>query len=234
MNIQSNRFIDTLTASGACAVLIAGLALSSLPACSSMSKTKKGAGIGAAAGAAVGAVIGSQSDNTGKGAVIGGTAGALMGGVIGHYMDKQAKELAKIEGAKTERIGNEIRVTFDNAILFDFDSSALKVSSQDQLRQMGDIFARYPDTDIIISGHTDSQGSEDYNLKLSRQRARSVRDFLADKGIPEGRLTVRGYGELRPVVANTSEEGRKMNRRVEIEIRANESLKARAEKEANG
>jgi outer membrane protein OmpA-like peptidoglycan-associated protein len=214
--------------------LLAAVNLPHLAGCSSMSKTKKGAGIGAAAGAAVGAVIGSKSNNTGKGAVIGGAAGAIVGGLIGNYMDKQAAELATIEGAKTERVGDEIRVTFENAILFDFDSSVLKVSSQAQLRKMSEIFAKYPDTDIIISGHTDSRGSEDYNLKLSERRAQAVRDFLVDQGIDAGRLTVHGYGELRPVASNDTEEGRSLNRRVEIQIRANQALRERAARAEKG
>jgi len=202
--------------------------------CSSMSKTKQGAAIGAAAGAAVGAVIGNQSDNTGKGAIIGGAAGALAGGIIGHYMDKQAEELAKIPGAKTERVGDQIRVTFESAILFDFDSAMLKVSSQDQLKQMAEVFKKYPDTEIVISGHTDNRGSESYNQKLSERRAKAVRDFLVDQGIDPGRLTVVGYGELRPVASNDTEEGRRLNRRVELQIRANQALRERAAREAQG
>lgn len=208
-------------------LLILWLAFSS-PGCSSVSKTKQGAAIGAAAGAAIGAAIGKQSDNTGKGAIIGGAAGALAGGLIGHYMDKQAEELAKIEGAKTERVGDEIRVTFDSAILFDFDSSMLRVSSQEQLRQMAEVFKKYPETEIVVAGHTDSRGPEDYNQKLSERRAKAVRDFLVDQGVSSARLTVIGYGEIRPVASNETDEGRRLNRRVELEIRANQALRERA------
>lgn len=210
------------------------LIIAGLSGCSGMSKTKKGAAIGAAAGTVVGAAVGSKSDNTGKGAVIGGAAGAVVGGVIGHYMDKQAEELAEIEGATTERVGDEIRVTFDNAILFDFDSSVLKSSSETQLTQMADVFVNYPDTDIIIAGHTDSKGSEEYNQKLSERRANAVKGFLMGKTIALERLTTYGYGESNPVADNDSDDGRRLNRRVEIEIRANEKLRARAEKESQG
>ncbi|MBI4720064.1 MAG: OmpA family protein [Chitinivibrionia bacterium] len=199
--------------------------------CSSMSKTKKGAAIGAAAGTVVGAAIGSKSDNTGKGAVIGAAAGAITGGIIGHYMDKQAEELAQIEGATTERVGDEIKVTFQNAILFDFDSSVLKPSSQDQLNQMGAVFVKYPDTDIIIAGHTDSQGTEEYNQKLSERRAGAVMGYLIQQGINQGRLTTYGYGESTPVAGNDTEDGRTLNRRVELEIRANKELRERAAQE---
>ncbi len=211
--------------------LFAALVATGTYGCSSMSKTKKGAAIGAAAGTVVGAAIGSKSDNTGKGAVIGAAAGAITGGVIGHYMDKQAQELAQIEGATTERVGDEIKVTFQNAILFDFDSSILKASSQDQLRQMGDVFIKYPDTDIIIAGHTDSQGTEEYNQKLSERRANAVKGFLTQEGINQTRFTTSGYGESNPVASNDTEEGRTLNRRVELQIRANKELRERAAQE---
>jgi outer membrane protein OmpA-like peptidoglycan-associated protein len=234
MSKNASRFLKFLGRSSICSLTITGLILGGMLGCSSMSKTEKGAAIGAAAGAAVGAAVGSKSDNTGKGAIIGGAAGAVVGGVVGHYMDKQAEELAKIEGAKTERVGDEIRVTFENAILFDFDSSVLKVSSQDQLRQMGEVFVKYPDTDIIIAGHTDNKGSEEYNQKLSERRANAVRGFLVDANINPARLTTYGYGESRPVASNDTEEGRKLNRRVEIQIRANKELRERAAKENQG
>lgn len=210
------------------------LIIAGLSGCSGMSKTKKGTAIGGAAGAVVGAAIGSKSDSPGKGAVIGGAAGAVVGGVIGHYMDKQAEELAVIEGATTERVGDEIRVTFENAILFDFDSSVLKSSSETQLSQMAEVFAKYPDTNIIIAGHTDSKGSEEYNQKLSERRANAVQGFLLGKSISQSRVTTYGYGESSPVASNDSDDGRRLNRRVQIEIRANEKLKAQAAKESQG
>jgi outer membrane protein OmpA-like peptidoglycan-associated protein len=212
-------------------VVSAALVAAGSYGCSSMSKTKKGAAVGAAAGTVVGAAIGSKSDNTGKGAVIGAAAGAVAGGVIGHYMDKQAEELAQIDGATTERVGDEIKVTFQNAILFDFDSSVLKTSSQDQLKQMSDVFIKYPDTDIIIAGHTDSQGTEEYNQKLSERRANAVKGFIIQQGINQSRLSTYGYGESTPVASNDTDQGRMLNRRVELEIRANKELRERAAQE---
>lgn len=211
-------------------IVIGAFAFGSIMGCSA-SRTKKGAAIGGAAGAAIGGMVGHQHDKTAQGAVIGAAAGAVVGGVIGHYMDKQAEELAKIEGAKTERVGDEIKVTWDNAILFDFDSAMLKSESQDNIQKMGDVFVKYPDTDIIIAGHTDSKGSEDYNQKLSDRRAASVREYLVDIGVAPSRLQSIGYGELRPAATNGDEAGRSVNRRVEIEIKANEDLKARAAEE---
>ncbi len=221
-----NGWIPKLVWSPAVLLFLASVVFG--PSGCASSRTKKGAAIGGAAGAAIGAVIGSQSDNTGKGAIIGGAAGAVVGGVIGHYMDKQAEELAKIEGAKTERIGDQIKITWDSAILFDFDSSMLKVDSQTNIRKMGDVFIKYPDTDIIIAGHTDNVGPEEYNQSLSEKRSKAVRDYLVDMGIKAARLTTVGYGELRPIETNDTAEGRQLNRRVEVNIQANEALMKRA------
>lgn len=203
------------------------LCLGSILGCSASRRTK-GAVIGGAAGAAIGGMAGKQHDKTTQGAVIDAAAGAAIGGVIGHYMDKQAEELAKIEGAQTARVGDEIKVTWDSAILFDFDSAMLKLESQEKTRQMAGVFVKYPDTDIVIAGHTDTEGSDEYNQKLSERRAFSVRIYLVEMGVPPSRLRTEGYGELRPVATNDTEEGRRLNHRVEIEIRANQELKMRA------
>jgi len=148
--------------------------------------------------------------------------------MIGRYMDKQAEELARIEGSVAERVADEIRVTWDSAIIFDFDSAMLKVDFHKSVNEMAEVFARYPDTDIIIAGHTDSDGPEPYNQKLSERRAISLRNYLVDRGVAPSRLTAVGYGGLQPVSSNDSEENRRMNSRVEIRIRANEELSARA------
>jgi len=212
--------------------LIGAFTLGSFMGCSA-SRTTKGAVIGGATGAAIGGVIGSTQGHTTTGAVIGGVAGAAAGGVIGHYMDKQAEELAKIEGAKTERVGDGIKITWDSAILFDFDSAMLKTQSQDNITKMADVFVKYPDTEIVIAGHTDSKGTEEYNQKLSERRAGSVRAYLVDMGVAPSRLRSVGFGELRPAASNDDEAGRSLNRRVEIQIEANEELKAKAAAEEN-
>lgn len=193
--------------------------------CANMSKTQKGAAIGAAAGALGGAAV---SDDDTKGAVIGGALGALAGGLIGSYMDKQAAEMEEIEGATITREGDQLKVTFDNAILFDFDSSVLKPASQTQLDQVAMVLVKYPDTDILVMGHTDSKGSEEYNLTLSERRAASVRNYLEGQGVAPARIRSRGFGETVPVAENATELGRSQNRRVELSIVANEELRERA------
>ncbi len=206
-------------------VAVLMLCLMIVVGCANMSKSQKGAMIGAAAGALGGAAV---SDDDTKGAVIGGAVGALAGGLIGSYMDKQAEEMEEIEGATITREGDQLKVTFDNAILFDFDSSVLKPASQTQLGQVAAVLVKYPETEILVMGHTDSKGSEDYNLNLSERRAASVRNYLESQGVAPLRIRSRGFGETVPVADNADEFGRARNRRVELSIMADEQLRARA------
>ena len=187
-------------------------------------KTKKGAAIGAVVGTVAGAVIGNQTGNNRTGAVIGAAAGAAVGGVIGRRMDKQEQELRQIEGVEVERPSEgEINVRLTGDILFDTNSSALRPASRNLLDDLAENFRSYPDNLIDVEGHTDSRGTEQYNQRLSEQRASSVADYLIDKGISARNITVYGLGELRPKSDNTTPEGMQRNRRVEIRIRAAES-----------
>lgn len=138
-------------------------------------------------------------------------------------MDAQAGELATIEGAAIERVGSEIKITWDTAVLFDFDSAMLATDSQDVIKRMADVFVRHPNTHIVIAAHTDSVGPDDYNQKLSARRASSLRDYLVDLGVAPSRLRAEGRGELFPVAGNDTEEGRRLNRRVEISVSAKEN-----------
>jgi outer membrane protein OmpA-like peptidoglycan-associated protein len=182
-------------------------------------KTAKGAAIGAASGAVVGGVIGHQSGHTAGGAVIGGIAGGVIGGAIGYKLDQQAKELEEIPNTEVKREEDRLVVTMADAVLFDVNSAALKPEAKDTLGQMADVMTRYPDTDILVKGHTDSMGSEVYNQELSERRAKSVRNYLIDKGVSNPRITAIGFGENMPVAPNDTSEGKQKNRRVEIEIK---------------
>lgn len=194
-------------------------------------KTFKGGAIGAGAGGAVGGVIGSQSDNTAKGAILGAVVGGAAGALIGNYMDKQAKELQQdLEGAEVERVGEGIKITFDSGILFGFDSSDLTPTSEENITEMAQTLVKYDDTEILIEGHTDSKGAEDYNQKLSVERADSVSRLLKSMGVASSRISEVGYGEEMPVADNSTEEGRRKNRRVEVAIFANKKLKRAAER----
>lgn len=197
--------------------------------CKSWSKTAKGGAIGAASGALAGAVIGKAAGNTVTGTIIGAAVGGAAGAAIGNYMDRQTEELRKeLKNAKVERVGEGIKITFDSGILFDFDSSELRSASKENIQNLTDVLKDYEDTEILFAGHTDSQGSEEYNQQLSERRAKSVALYTAQQGVDAERMIIQGYGESNPVADNSTEAGRQQNRRVEIAIYANEELKERA------
>ena len=198
-----------------------------------MNNAQKGAVGGAAAGGAIGAVIGHQSGNTAVGAILGAAIGGAAGAYIGNYMDKQAAEMERdLEGAKVERIGEGIKITFDSGLFFDVNKAELKQASRDNLTKLATILNKYPDTNILLEGHTDSDGSEEWNLELSRLRAQSVSNFLATQQVQEPRFTIMGYGESQPIASNDTKQGKAQNRRVEVAIYANDKLKKTAEKKA--
>lgn len=196
------------------------------PACNA-SKSAKGAAIGGAAGGVLGGVIGKKSGNTAVGVIIGAAIGGTAGALIGKYMDKQAKEIEdSVEGAEVVRVGEGILVTFDSGLLFGFDSYALTATTKKNLQELAATLNEYGDTDLTIEGHTDSKGTDSYNLELSKKRAKSVADYLATLGVARSRLTTVGYGEQQLVNTDNPESGE--NRRVEVAIYANEDLKEAA------
>lgn len=188
-------------------------------------KTQTGAAVGAATGAAAGAVIGKQSGDPRTGAVVGGVVGGAIGAAIGRRMDQQERELRQIEGVEVSRPSEgEIEVRLTSDILFDFDSAALRPASRTTLRELAQTFARYSDINFLsVEGHTDSTGAYQYNMDLSQRRANSVRSFLVGQGVPRARIVARGFGESQPKESNATPEGRQLNRRVEIHIRAEEA-----------
>lgn len=204
-----------------------------LTGCASMTRKDMGILIGGVAGAAAGAAIGDAAGNTAVGAILGAVIGGAAGGIIGNYMDEQAEELAQdIEGAKIERVGEGIKITFDSGILFDVDKSDLKPDAQANLTKLAAILNKYEDTDIMLEGHTDADGAEDYNLALSERRARAVSMLLVEQSVRVQRLTSAWYGETQPIADNTTAAGKAQNRRVEVAIMANEELRKAAEEQA--
>lgn len=194
--------------------------------CAEWSRTQKGAAIGAGAGAAAGGLIGYATGSTVAGILIGAAVGGVAGGFIGNYMDKQAAEIERdIEGAKVERVGEGIKITFSSGILFDVDKSNLKDPYKGELSQLATILNKYEDTHILLAGHTDATGSDEYNLELSRRRAGSVANYLATQNVNRVRFKTKGYGKTDPITSNETAEGRAQNRRVEVAIWANEKLK---------
>ena len=179
-------------------------------------KTAIGTGMGAAAGAGLGAIIGSASGKAGKGALIGAAAGALLGGAIGNRLDKQAQELAQI--AETQKTEKGILVSLKGDILFESGKANLKPESEDRIKKIGKIIAKYPEDRIVVLGHTDNVGSNTSNQQLSENRALAVKVHLLTQGVPEQNISTIGMGESQPFASNTTKEGRSQNRRVELKI----------------
>ncbi len=198
-------------------------------ACASLNKKENGAVIGASTGAVIGGVIGRANGSTTKGAIIGAAVGGTAGAVIGHQMDQQAKEIEQgVPGAVVERVGEGMNVTFASGLLFGFDSSVLGENAKQNLSTFAANLGKYPNTNILIVGYTDSQGKPDYNLSLSARRAAAARDYLVSQGVSAARLQTAGRGETEPVATNDTDAGRQANRRVEVAIFASDSLKANA------
>ncbi len=216
------------------------MALTMVMSCSPIknaNKTQKGAVIGAAGGAVIGGVLGNNvgsGNNTALGAILGAAIGGAAGGYIGNRMDRQAERIEEeIPGAEVKRVGEGINVTFnqDAGVFFDSNKANIKGSSATVLDKLIGIFNEYPNSNILVEGHTDSSGAGDYNMNLSKQRAESVTNYLTAKGIAANRFTTKWYGELQPVGDNTTPEGKTKNRRVELVIVASEELKEEAVKE---
>lgn len=212
--------------------LVGAIGWSILPSCSTMTKTQKGAAIGAATGGTIGTLIGKKAGNTAVGAILGGAIGGTAGAFIGRSMDRQAEQLKQtIPGAEIIREGEGIIVKFDSGILFDVNKSELKPAAVTNIQNLAKSLKENPETNVLIIGHTDNTGSDDYNNRLSARRAESVKDFATAQGILSNRLNVQGKGEMEPIADNSTEEGRSKNRRVEIVIVANEKMKEEAKKQ---
>lgn len=216
-----------------CAVLSVGC-----EATKNANNKQKGAVIGATTGAILGAIIGNNTgngENSELGAVIGGVVGGGAGIIIGNQMDKQAQKIEEeIPGATVERIDNGIVVTFDENSGVYFDTAKYNVNAESQalLTKLANVMNEYPNTKIIVAGHTDSVGPEASNLLLSQRRATSVSEYLASRGIPSSHFTTVWYGETQPAATNDTAEGRAKNRRVALAIVPDETMKANAEREA--
>src|SRR4051812_33957752 len=197
-----------------------------LSACAMLSKKEQGAIVGAGVGGAIGGVVGNQTGSTVRGAIIGAIVGGAAGAVIGHQMDQQAKELEQtIPGATITRVGEGIAVTFPSGILYPFNSTEILPAGKDNLKQLASSLDKYPNSDILVVGHTDSVGTDAYNLDLSQRRALAASAYLQSLGVPASRLQTAGKGKSEPVQANDTEEGRARNRRVEIAIYASEAYR---------
>jgi len=200
------------------------ISLTNCKAVQNANNKQKGAVIGATGGAILGAIIGNNVGKGGNGelgAVIGGVVGGTAGVLIGAKMDKQAQKIEEeIPGAKVERVDDGIVVTFDenSGVYFATDKYNINSVSQNTLNKLAGVFVEYPDTNILVVGHTDSVGSEEYNMTLSKNRAYAVTNYLIGKSLSGGRFTTNWFGETQPMYDNSTVEGRAKNRRVNVAI----------------
>ncbi len=195
-------------------------------------KTQRGAVGGAAAGALAGGLIGGNI----WGALIGAAVGGAAGGLIGNHMDKQANKITEaVPGAEVKRVGEGIQIIFDDksGVNFAFDSAELTTEAKKNLDAVAEIFIEFPDTDLMIEGHTDDSGAADYNMKLSKRRAESVVFYIKAKGVSSNRFSVKAFGESAPRFDNSTKEGQVKNRRVEIGVSANEQMIQDAKAQTN-
>lgn len=201
--------------------LIAATCTLALVACETVQNNQRtaiGAGVGAAAGAAAGTLVGG---NDRRNALVGAGIGLLAGAAIGQYLDRQQRALEADlagTGAEVERSGDGLLVSFPSNITFDTDSAQIKPAFHASLNDVSQTLNRFPESYLDIVGHTDSQGSEQYNQDLSERRANAVSRYFRSRGVAPQRIAAFGQGELEPVADNATPQGRQANRRVEMRI----------------
>lgn len=190
-----------------------------------------GAGGGAALGAIAGRLIGGNSRGTAIGAALGAAAGSVAGNLIGKHMDKvKAEAAAKLANAKVSETTDinglpAVKVTFDSGILFATNKSDLNATAKNELTKFAEVLKNNADCFVAVQGHTDSTGSDAINNPLSVSRAESVTNFLVSKGASSSQFkVVEGYGSTKPVADNSTADGRKQNRRVEVFLYASDAM----------
>lgn len=221
------------------AILLGGsMIFSSCEAVQNSNNTQRGAAIGTVAGGVIGGILGNnigKGGNTALGSVIGAAVGGGAGILIGQNMDKQAEKIEQVlPGAEVVRTDEGINLILDenSRVTFEYNSANLTSIAKTNLDKLIEVFKEYPDTNLLIVGHTDNVGSQNFNLPLSEKRAQSVVSYLIANGISSSRLTSKGAGLSEPIADNSTAAGRAQNRRVEIAITANEKMKADAKKQA--
>lgn len=206
--------------------------IASCGAMQNANRTQKGAAGGAAGGALIGGLLGGGV----KGVLIGAAIGGAAGGLIGNSMDKQADKIEEaVPGAEVERVGEGIQIVFDekSGVNFAFNSADLTATAKTNLNAVAEVFLEFPDTDLLIEGHTDSVGDAGYNMDLSRRRAQAVADYMQSQGVSSSRVTVKALGETSPRFDNATAEGQAKNRRVEVGVVANEQMIEDAKAQSN-
>jgi outer membrane protein OmpA-like peptidoglycan-associated protein len=216
-----------LVTNGALFVMLLGLL-----GCETMKEHKvaSGAVIGGAAGAVVGGVIGAHGGHAGTGAAIGAAAGAALGGGVGYLLDRQQKKYEQVRDVKVERTPQRkdpvtqkvepehLTLRMSSELLFAKNSSTLSPHGTTKVREIADILNQDKDSNVIVKGYASAEGRDAYNYALSQRRANMVCDTLITNGVAPARITTRGLGASNPIADNSTEAGRAMNRRVEIEV----------------
>lgn len=205
----------------ACSLLLQGCTENAYTGNRQASKTAIGAGVGAGLGAVVGALTGDNAKERRKNALIGAGIGAVGGGGIGYYMDRQETALRdrlRNSGVSVTRNGDVITLNMPGNITFDTNQSGIKPQFYETLNSVAIVLKEFNKTNVLVTGHTDSVGSDEHNMRLSQDRASSVSQYLGSQGVNYGRLNAIGYGESRPIASNDNEGGRSANRRVEIQL----------------
>ena len=192
---------------------LAGATLVRRPAARHSNNKEKGGAIGATGGAVVGGVIGKATGSTVRGAIIGAAVGGAAGVIIGHQMDQKAKAIqASVPGAEVTRVGEGLVVTFDSGLLFDFDSSVLRDASKQNLDNLASNLSSFGDSKLMLVGHTDAQGTDTYNLDLSRRRSAAVASYLESHGVSSARVETLGQGRAR--AGRVERHGRRVASRI--------------------
>ena len=200
--------------------------------------TQKGASIGAGGGAVLGAIVGKLAGNTAVGAAVGAAVGTGAGAIIGKKMDKAKAEAEAVQNAKVESVTDAnglaaVKVTFDSGILFATNKADLNIDAKNSLAKFATVLNNNADCDIAIIGHTDNTGSDAINQPLSVKRATSVSDYLKSCGVKTAQIkSVEGQGSGNPVADNSTAEGRKQNRRVEVYMYASQEMIQAAQAQA--
>jgi len=215
------RYSRTLTALAVTGALVATSACTTDPYTGQRSINKTAVGIlgGAVGGYLLGDLVGGRSDRTER--IVGAGIGALAGGAVGAYMDKQEADLRRQTagtGVDVIRQGDDLVLRMPSGITFPVNSYSIQPQFQATLDGVAQTLATYNQTYIDVLGHASSDGPDDYNMTLSQQRAQSVSDYLAMRGVARARMGVRGFGETQPIADNSTEAGRAANRRVEIKV----------------
>ena len=200
--------------------------------------TQKGAAIGAGGGAVLGAIVGKLAGNTAVGAAVGAAVGTGAGAIIGKKMDKAKAEAEAVQNAKVESVTDAnglaaVKVTFDSGIIFATNKADLNIDAKNSLAKFATVLNNNADCDIAIIGHTDNTGSDAINQPLSVKRATSVSDYLKSCGVKTAQIkSVEGQGSGNPVADNSTAEGRKQNRRVEVYMYASQEMIQAAQAQA--